>query len=266
MTPKKSLHVTLIQSELYWRSIDANLAAFEEKIWSLPEPTDLIVLPEMFTTGFTMEPKEVSEVVNSKTYRWLSQMARQTKAVVMGSAIINVSGVYFNRMIIAHPDGSFQHYDKVHLFTLAGEDGSFTAGAERTVFEVKGWRCLPQICYDLRFPVWSRSRSTDGELYEYDVIIYAANWPAPRVQSWDALLKARAIENYAYCLGVNRVGTDGYGKDYCGHSAAYDHLGNTLSFMQDTEQIAQVQLNRAELETYREQYPFQKDGDAFSLG
>ncbi len=265
MTPAENLKVTLIQSDLHWRSTDANLASFEEKIWSLSDPSDLIVLPEMFTTGFTMEPEEVAEVVNSKTYRWLAQMAKQTKAVVMGSVIINVSGQYYNRMIIAHPDGTFQHYDKVHLFTLAGEDGSFSPGTERTVFEVKGWRCLPQICYDLRFPVWSRSRSTEAQLYEYDVIIYAANWPSPRVQSWDTLLKARAIENYSYCIGVNRVGTDGYGKDYCGHSAAYDFLANTMSFMQDTEQITQVQLNRSDLETYRKDFPFQMDGDGFKL-
>lgn len=265
MNPAETLNVALIQADLHWRSIDANLATFEEKIWSIDDKPDLIVLPEMFTTGFTMEPAEVAEVANSKTYRWLGQMAKQTGAVMMGSAIIKVSGRYFNRMIIAHPEGSFQHYDKVHLFTLAGEDDSFTSGNDRTVFEVKGWRCLPQICYDLRFPVWSRSRSTKEELYEYDVIIYAANWPEPRIQSWDALLNARAIENYAYCLGVNRVGTDGYGKEYCGHSGAYDYLGNTLNFMADTEQIGRVQLNRAELVDYREQYPFQNDGDRFSL-
>lgn len=265
MTPAENLNVALIQADLHWRSIDANLASFEEKIWSISDKQDLIVLPEMFTTGFTMEPEEVAEVPNSKTYRWLGQMAKQTKAVVMGSAIINVSGNYFNRMIIGHPDGSMQHYDKVHLFTLAGEDGSFSPGTDRTVFEVKGWKCLPQICYDLRFPVWSRSRSTEEQLYEYDVIIYSANWPTPRVQSWDALLKARAIENYVYSIGVNRVGQDGYGKDYNGHTATYDYLGNTLSFMKDTEQIGLVKLNRSELITYREQYPFQKDGDGFVL-
>ena len=265
MTPAETLHVALIQADLHWRSIDANLAAFEEKIWGITDPQDLIILPEMFTTGFTMEPGEVAEVANSKTYRWLGQMAKQTEAVVMGSAIINVSGEYFNRMIIAHPDGSYQHYDKVHLFTLAGEDGSFSPGRGRTVFEVKGWRCLPQICYDLRFPVWTRSRSTTENMYEYDVVIYAANWPSPRVQSWDALLKARAIENYAYSIGVNRVGIDGYGKAYSGHSGVYDYLGNTLNFMQDTEQIGSVQLNWKELQAYREQYPFQKDGDGFTL-
>lgn len=260
-----SLNITLIQSDLHWRSAEANLAAFEEKIWKIDGPTDLIILPEMFTTGFTMEPAEVAEPVNSKTYRWLSQMAQQTQAVVMGSAIIKIQGQFYNRMIISHPSGDFHHYDKVHLFTLAGEDGSFSPGEQRTVFELKGWKIMPQICYDLRFPVWSRSRSETSQLYEYDLLIYSANWPEPRVQAWDTLLKARAIENATYCAGVNRTGTDGYGKDYCGHSAVYDFLGNTALDLGEEELLATVTLSSKDLEEYREHYPFQKDADSFSL-
>ena len=259
------LKVTLIQADLHWRSIEANLAAFEEKIWAHEEETDLIVLPEMFTTGFTMEPEEIAEPVNSKTYRWMRQMAKQTGAVLMGSAIIKIKGQYFNRMIIAFPDGSFQHYDKVHLFTLAGEDGSFSPGSDRTVFEVKGWRVMPQICYDLRFPVWSRTRSTDAELYEYDLLVYCANWPQPRVQAWDALLKARAIENATYCVGLNRVGVDGYGKAYCGHSAIYDAYGDTLAYLEDKEQTQTTLLSMAALQENRAKFPFQMDADAFML-
>lgn len=265
MKRSEELKITLLQSDLHWRSADANLAAFEERIWKINEATDLIILPEMFTTGFTMEPEEVAEPVNSKTYRWLSQMAKQTKAVVMGSAIIQIQGDYFNRMIVALPDGGFHTYDKTHLFTLAGEDGSFSPGSQRTIFEVKGWTIMPQICYDLRFPVWSRSKSSDEQLYEYDLLVYSANWPVPRVQAWDSLLKARAIENASYCAGVNRIGTDGYGKDYCGHSAVYDFLGNTVMDLGENERTETTTLSSRALDEYREKFPFQKDADRFSL-
>ncbi len=261
----QDLKVTLIQADLHWRSIGANMAAFEEKIWKAPEGQDLIVLPEMFTTGFTMEPDEVSEPVNGNTYKWMRQMAAQSGATVLGSAIIKESGNYYNRLLIATPEGEIQYYDKKHLFTLAGEDGSFTAGERRVVIEVNGWKIMPLVCYDLRFPVWSRSQGSEEALYEYDVIVYVANWPTPRVQAWDTLLRARAIENIAYSIGVNRVGLDGYEKEYSGHSAVYDYVGNTMLFMDNEEGMQSVELSMDQLAKFRERFPFQEDQDRFQL-
>ena len=257
------LKVALIQSDLHWQSADANLAQFEEKIWQIEGKPDLIVLPEMFTTGFTMEPQGLGEPVNGKSYKWMKQQAAQTKSVVLGSVIINEGGNFYNRLLVAFPDGKVLHYDKKHLFTLAGEDKEFSSGGIRLVFEWKGWKIMPLICYDLRFPVWSRSRS-ESITYEYDMLIYCANWPKPRVQAWDKLLAARAIENQSFALGVNRVGVDGYGKEYSGHSAAYDFFGNQMAFS-EKEEILEVALSKEELEKYRERFPFQKDADHFSM-
>ncbi|MEM9324788.1 MAG: amidohydrolase [Bacteroidota bacterium] len=259
------LKVTLIQSDLHWRSISANLAAFEEKIWQIQEQQDLIVLPEMFTTGFTMEPEGVSEPVNGNTYKWLRQMAKQTKATVMGSAIIKTDHKYYNRLMVARPGEEIIHYDKKHLFTLAGEGGSFTAGEDRLIFEVKGWRIMPLICYDLRFPVWARSQGTSEQPYEYDLLVYVANWPTPRVQAWDTLLRARAIENLCYSIGVNRIGVDGYDKGYSGHSAAYDYVGDTVSYLGEEPGMSDVSLSMDQLLKFRERFPFQLDRDAFQL-
>ncbi len=261
----KNLKVSLIQSNLHWRAIGANLAAFEEKIWQIPEGMDLIILPEMFTTGFSMEPEDLAEPVNGHTYRWMKQMSAQTQAVVMGSAIIKEDGAFYNRLIMAYPEGKLLHYDKKHLFTLAGEDGQFKAGQQRLVAEVNGWKILPQVCYDLRFPVWSRSRGSEQSRYEYDLVVYCANWPNARIKSWDALLKARAIENSSYSIGVNRVGMDGYGKEYSGHSAAYDFLGEALVFAENDETTLNVELDASKLLAYRDRYPFQHDADDFKL-
>jgi len=261
----EDLKVTLIQSDLHWRSIPANLASFEEKIWTVPEGQGLIVLPEMFTTGFTMEPDEVSEPANGNTYKWMRQMAAQTGSTMMGSAIIRESGMFYNRLIVAHPDGETVTYDKKHLFTLAGEHGSFTGGEERLVVEVNGWRIMPLICYDLRFPVWSRSQGSESRLYEYDLLVYVANWPTTRIQAWDTLLRARAIENISYAVGVNRVGVDGYEKDYSGHSAVYDYVGNTVVFLEEEERIKSVTLSKSQLSKFRDRFPFQADQDRFQL-
>ena len=258
-----SLKVALIQSDLHWRSIDANLAQFEEKIWQVSKGTDLIILPEMFTTGFTMEPKELAEPVNGKTYRWIKQQAEQSKSVVMGSAIIKEGGSFFNRLLIGFPDGKILHYDKKHLFTLAGEDEDFESGNSRLVFEWNDWKIMPLVCYDLRFPVWSRSSAGSGD-YEYDLLVYCANWPKPRIQAWDKLLAARAIENQSYTIGVNRVGIDGYGKEYSGHTAAYDFFGNEM-VLSESEEILELSLSKENLEKYRKRFPFQADADDFSI-
>lgn len=258
------LHIALIQSPLYWENIDANLAMFEEKIWQISGPADLIVLPEMFSTGFSMNARILAEPVNSKTFRWMKQQAAQTKAVITGSYIVREGNQFFNRLYAVFPDGGSYHYDKKHLFAIAGEGKDYTGGKDRLVFELKGWKIMPLICYDLRFPVWARSGSGDTGTYEYDLLLYVANWPRPRIHAWDTLLTARAIENTAYCAGVNRLGEDGVGAEYIGHSAVYDYKGEQMTFSEQ-EEILQATLIYADLLSFRERFPFQKDADAFSF-
>lgn len=256
------LKIALIQSDLYWENIEANLSMLEEKIWQIGDAVDLIVLPEMFTTGFSMNASALAEPVNSKTFRWMKQQAAQTRAVVMGSYMVQVSAKFFNRLYAVYPDGSSQYYDKKHRFGLAGEDRNYTAGNHRLILTVKGWRILPLICYDLRFPVWARSRKSKDRLYEYDLLVYVANWPEPRVQAWDTLLAARAIENTAYCAGVNRTGTDGGKTHYTGHSAVYDYLGQAKVFS-DQQEILTATLSHEQLLNFRTRFPFQADADDF---
>lgn len=260
----EDLKVTAIQAPLHWESIDANLAMFEEKIWEIEGVQDVIVLPEMFTTGFSMNAAALAETMNGKTFKWLKQQAAQTKAVVIGSYIVKESGRYFNRLFAVHPDGESSYYDKRHLFALAGEDQIFVGGKERCIINVKGWRIMPLICYDLRFPVWSRSQSRRERDYEYDLLVVVANWPKTRIHAWDTLLSARAIENYAYTLGVNRVGKDGTGAEYIGHSAIYDFHGIRCSFSNE-ESILSYSLNSQALSDYRTSFPFQKDSDEFKI-
>ncbi|MDH5609852.1 MAG: amidohydrolase [Cyclobacteriaceae bacterium] len=259
------LKTTVIQSDLYWEQPDANLAMFEEKIWKIDQPTDVIVLPEMFSTGFTMNVKNMAEPMHSRTYRWMAQMARQTKAVVMGSYIVQDGAAYYNRFMAVRPDGSYEKYDKRHLFGLAGEDKDLSPGTGRSIIEVKGWKILPLICYDLRFPVWSRSVRMDQQLYEYEVVMYVASWPKPRIHSWDTLLKARAVENIAYSIGVNRIGQDANGYEYVGHSAVYDFLGQPLTELHEEAGMATTTLSWDMLQTFRDRFPFQADADRFSL-
>lgn len=261
----QDLKVTIIQSDLYWESIDANLAMFEEKIWQIEGAQDLILLPEMFSTGFTMNATSLAEPVGSKTLRWMKQQAAQTKAVIMGSYIVQQQGHCFNRLYSVFPDGQTQHYDKRHLFGLAGEDKPYTRGSSRLVVEIQGWRIMPLICYDLRFPVWCRSQKSMENKYEYEVLVVLANWPAKRIAAWDTLLAARAIENQAYALGANRVGTDEVGMLYNGHSAIYDFLGKRCCFSEEAT-IISYQLNGQSLIDYRHQFPFQDDQDTFEMG
>lgn len=262
--PKNDLRISMIQSDIYWENIEANLSTFEEKIWQIKGETDLIVLPEMFTTGFSMNVKSLAEPMNSKTLRWMKQQAAQTKAAVVGSYIIREKNAFFNRLFCVHPNGTFQYYDKRHLFGLAGENQDYSSGNVRIILDIKGWKIFPLICYDLRFPVWSRSQKSDNNLYEYDALLYVANWPKPRISSWDVLLKARAIENISYCIGVNRIGTDGVNAEYVGHSAIYDFLGEEISFS-EKEEILQTVLNARKLELFRLKFPFQNDADSFEV-
>ncbi len=258
------LNVSLIQASLHWEEIDANLAMFEEMIWSI-EDTDLIILPEMFTTGFSMNPEKLAEPPGGKTIKWMRQMATQRNAAVTGSYMIKDGGKYFNRLYFVYPDGNSLSYDKKHLFNLADEGDYYTPGEERLILEYKGWKIHPLICYDLRFPVWARSKRTRERLFEYDLLIYVANWPDTRVNAWDTLLKARAIENQACSIGVNRIGEDGVGKNYNGHSAAYSAKGEELAFSANEEKILSASFSVAELTDYRRDFPFQKDSDHFDL-
>lgn len=260
----QDLNVTLIQTELHWQSSGANLAMLEEKIWQIDEPTDLILLPEMFSTGFSMETAQLAEPMNFTTFKWMKQMAEQTKSVVTGSIIIKENGQYYNRLIWMRPDGTFETYDKRHLFRMANEQQYFSEGNEKIIISLNGWNICPLICYDLRFPVWSRNRTNIDSL-AYDVLIYVANWPAPRVNAWDVLLKARAIENLSYCIGVNRVGEDGDGRDYPGHSAVIDPKGQSLYDLGEIEAIKTVTLSKEDLINYRKKFPAHLDSDEFEI-
>lgn len=264
MSISPTLAISLIQTDLYWKDKTANLAMLEEKIWKISRPTDLIVLPEMFPTGFSMEASELAEPMNLTICRWMKLQAAQTKAVVAGSAIISENGIFFNRLLWATPSGKILTYDKRHLFRMAGEDEIFSEGKSRPVFDCKGWKILPQICYDLRFPVFSRNTWEQGKA-DYDLVFYIASWPKPRASAWDLLLPARAIENLSYSIGVNRIGTDGNDIDYAGGSAAYDFKGEKLIGLNQEDQIGQITLDYTLLSNYREKFPAWRDGDSFLL-
>jgi omega-amidase len=259
------MNITLLQPDLYWHDPVANRAMLEEHIFGLSEPTDLIVLPEMFTTGFTMAAAAVAEPMNLTTFRWLKQMAAQTGAVVTGSYVVQEKGQYFNRLIWMQPDGQFDIYDKRHLFRMAGEDTIYTPGTNRIVKVWKDWRICPLICYDLRFPVWSRNTRSDSSSFEYDLLLYVANWPAARRNAWNVLLQARAIENLSYVVGVNRVGTDGHGHLYSGDSAVIDYKGEVLFRQSDSEIAHQQTLSLDELRAFRTKFPADLDADSFTI-
>ncbi|MEP5614121.1 MAG: amidohydrolase [Cyclobacteriaceae bacterium] len=257
------LTISLVQADLYWEQPDANMAMFEEKIWNL-EKTDLIILPEMFTTGFSMNAEKLAEPVGGKTFKWMRQMAKQKNAAVTGSYIVKEGKNYFNRLYFVYPDGSSNEYDKKHLFTLANEHETYVPGDKKVIIDYRGWKICPLICYDLRFPVWSRSQKTTEDLYQFDLLLYVANWPDPRINAWDTLLAARSIENHSYCVGVNRIGTDDFPKDYPGHSGIYSFKGDQLSFS-TADSVITATLSSSDLEEYRKSFPFQADGDNFNF-
>ncbi len=261
-----TLKTTFIQSDLYWQDIDANLAMFEEKIWKIKESTDVIILPEMFNTGFSMHAEKLAEPINFKTFRWMSQMAKQKDAAVIGSYIVKEDGKYYNRLYWVEPDGSFDFYDKRHLFRMGDEQFTFTQGKKRMIRNFRGWKIMPLVCYDLRFPVWSRNQidSSTGEP-EYDLLIYVANWPAPRTEVWDTLLKSRSLENQCFTIGVNRIGKDGMGINYNGHSAVLDFKGHVLNDMLNVPGIQTFTLNLDELHSFRKKFPAYLDGDTFEI-
>jgi omega-amidase len=261
------LRLTAIQTALHWEDPVANRAMLEEKIWKIGEPTDVILLPEMFTTGFTMNAAPVAEAMNLHTTRWLTQMADQTGALLLGSVIIRESsGKYVNRLIWAEPGGTVKTYDKRHLFRMAQEHTVYSAGSQRLIGHWKGWKICPLVCYDLRFPVWSRNRfDAETRSLEYDLLVYVANWPQPRVSAWDALLKARAIENLSFVAGVNRVGSDPLGTVYNGHSAVLDPRGNPVWYGGEAETVQTVTLDATLLREHRERFPAYLDADDYRL-
>jgi omega-amidase len=258
-----TLRVTLVQTTLSWHDAASNRQRFEQLLAPLAGDTDLIVLPEMFTTGFTMKPDEAAEPANGPTLAWLASWASKTGAAITGSIATAEGGKFFNRLLWMRPNGSHVAYDKRHLFRMAREHQHYAAGSGKCIVELQGWKILPLVCYDLRFPVWSRNRIGDDG--EYDVLVYVANWPARRRYAWQTLLKARAIENLSYCVGVNRVGKDGTGIEYLGDSMAFDYLGQAL-FDESTEEIVKtVTLERAGLEEFRRKFPAHLDADGFVL-
>jgi len=253
------MKIALIQVPLFWENPKLNRDYFEEKINVISENVDLIVLPEMFTSGFTMNPKPVAETMQGETVLWLKNLAKAKNAAITGSLVIEENGHFFNRLVFVFPSGEIQKYDKKHLFTLAGEDQIYTSGNEKLLVEYKGFKICPLICYDLRFPVFARNTE------DYDVLIYVANWPKIRINAWDSLLKARAIENMCYTIGVNRIGEDANQHEYIGHSQVVDFLGNYNIEPQETEGVFMTNLDKNLLLETRQKFGFLNDRDVFKL-
>lgn len=252
------LNIVLLEMNLTWESPEVNKKAIEQRLEKLPYHIDLVVLPEMFTTGFSMQPQQFAERMSGESVRWMQQLAVQHQIGIAGSLAIREEEQYFNRFILAHADGQCDYYDKRHLFGMGGEVDAYHSGDNNGIISFKGWKICLRICYDLRFPVWCRNRD------DYDVLLFTANWPNPRIQAWDTLLQARAIENMSYTIGVNRTGTDPKGNYYPGHSAAYNPLGKKISEIEGDWYFAR--LSAASLQQLREQLPFLQDRDRFEMG
>ncbi len=262
----QDLRITIIQSDIHWEDIGANLASFEEKIWQVGQSTDVIVLPEMFTTGFSMMANRLAEHTNMRTFKWMKQMADQTGALILGSFISNVHDRFYNRLLWMEPGGNFKTYDKRHLFRMAEEQQVYAQGESLLIGHWKGWRICPLICYDLRFPVWSRNRWNPSlKKLSYDVLVYVANWPTVRSNAWETLLRARAIENLSYAVGVNRVGIDGNGIEYNGQSSIIGPKGDTIFTVEGMESIKTIELSSNALQAYRDRFPAYLDADDFTV-
>lgn len=267
------LKISLIQADLHWENIDENLQLFSQKIAAIAEATDLIVLPEMFSTGFSMRPSIFAENMNGKTVKWMATKAAEKNCVITGSFICEENGKYFNRLIWMKPDGTYSTYDKRHLFRMANEDNHYSPGENKIIVELKGWKICPLICYDLRFPVWSRQQlAVDNKQkekspqYQYDVLIYVANWPERRAHPWKTLLMARAIENQCYVVGLNRVGDDGNKIEHSGDSAVINAKGEVISTIRSKQESTEtVTLNFEELKTFRKSFPAIMDADDFEI-
>ena len=253
------MKIAIIQSELIWENPEANRNRFEQKINLITENVDLIVLPEMFSTGFTMTPKLVAETMQGETMSWLKFLAKAKNVAITGSLVIQENENYYNRLVFVFPSGEIQHYDKRHLFSLAGEEKMYKKGKNKLIIDYRGWKICPLVCYDLRFPVFSRN------VENYDVLIYVANWPKPRINAWNALLKARAIENMCYVIGVNRTGEDQNKHIYSGSSQILNYLGEELAQANDVEGVFIVKLDKISLHETRCRLGFLNDKDNFTV-
>lgn len=260
------MKVSLIQTHLYWEDRERNIAHFESLINSIKEQTDLIILPEMFTTGFSMNPGKVAEPANGETLSWLKKKAKEKNAVITGSVAVEENGNYFNRLFWVEPSGAIQVYNKRHLFRMAKEDDHYTQGSEKITGLIKDWKIRPLICYDLRFPVWSRNSFKSAGGWEYDVLIYVANWPEVRNYPWKQLLIARAIENQCFVVGVNRIGKDGNDFSHSGDSVVINPRGEIISTTKaNAESVETIDLDKSYLEEFRKIFPVGLDADNFEL-
>jgi predicted amidohydrolase len=253
------LRVTLVQTGIAWQAPATNRRALAARCRGLLGHTDLIVLPEMFSTGFSMDAEGLAETMSGSTVGWMREEAAATGCAITGSLIVREGDRCYNRLVWARPDGTLEHYDKRHLFRMVNEQRHYASGSRRLVVELKGWRLCPLVCYDLRFPVWSRNRG------DYDVLLYVANWPQRRAHAWATLLKARAIENLSYVVGVNRIGTDGNGTTYAGDSVVLDFLGRPLSSEGGGDRVETAVLDLESLQAYRASFPAHLDADRFEL-
>ena len=253
------MKIAIIQSSLIWENPIVNRNYFDEKINAITEQVDLIVLPEMFTTGFTMNPLAVAETMQGETVLWLQSLAKAKDSAITGSLVITENNNFYNRLLFVFPSGEIQFYDKRHLFTLAGEDKVYTKGTQKLIVDYLGWKICPLICYDLRFPVLARN------IEDYDVLLYVDNWPKPRINAWDILSQARSVENMCYTIGVNRTGFDNNNNEYVGHSQVVDFLGNYILEPMESESVFNIVLNKEKLVETRNKLGFLNDRDIFEL-
>jgi omega-amidase len=253
------MKIALIQTTLHWEDPEKNRNHFEKKINEINDEVHLIVLPEMFSTGFTMNPSHVAETMQGETVLWIQSLAKAKKTAITGSLVIEENGNFYNRLLFVFPSGEIQHYDKRHLFTLAGEDKVYTKGTQKLIIDYLGWKICPLICYDLRFPVFSRNTES------YDLLLYVANWPKIRTNAWDTLLRARAIENMSYSVGVNRIGLDDHQYEHIGHSQVVDFLGEYVIEPQEKEGVFIVELDKQKMLETRKKLDFLNDRDSFEI-
>lgn len=254
------LHIALIQWNLVWEQAEQNRRHLQILLTGLPPETDLVVLPEMFSTGFSMNVEKYAEPADGETVSWMKEQSAKLQSTLAGSMMIRENNRFFNRFLFVHPDGKIDFYDKRHLFSMGEENIHFSPGQERKIIRIKSFRILPQVCYDLRFPVFSRNRN------DYDLLVNCANWPAPRREVWQTLLKARAIENQAYVAGVNRTGTDANGINYSGNSCIIDPKGKIMVVAEiKSEQIISAKLSKGSLERFRSNFPALADADDFEM-
>jgi predicted amidohydrolase len=261
---KKNLSIVLLQSGIFWEDAAKNLAHFSNMINRISEPVDLVVLPEMFSTGFTTNVQKCAESMNGTSMQFLKESAGKMNCMIIGSLLIGEGGAFYNRLVCMMPDGSYQTYDKRHLFRLTEEYKIMKSGNRKIIVEQGDWHILPLVCYDLRFPVWSKNTFHNGK-YAYDLLVYPSNWPRSRAHVWKSLLIARAIENQAYVIGVNRVGDDGYGTAHAGNSMVVDSKGNIIAEAGDNEEIVQATLPVEELNLFRESFKIGPDWDRFTI-